>query len=338
MVFKRISVDTSKAVFTVHGIDEADRAVLRGDYSRGRFERWIASVAPTEFALEACGGSHYWGRVLKAHGHHVRLIPPQYVKPFVKRGKNDRADAAAISEAAGRPGMSFVPVKSAERQAQAMVLRIRERLVQQRTQLANALRGHATEFGVVVARGTSRLPELVTQVRSRSLAPALAVRELERLLRCVEMLDVEIAEVDAELKKVAAEHEVAKRLMGVPGIGPIGAMTLALDVDATQFETGRHLSAWLGLVPQERSSGGKQRLGKISKAGNERIRQLLVLGATAVIRHAKPGSRLASAWLNQLLQRKPRKLAAVALANKMARMVWALMTHGTVYRPNTAMA
>ncbi len=338
MVFKRISVDTSKTVFTVHGIDGSDRAVYRQDYTRSRFERWIGSLEPTEFALEACGGSHYWGRVLEAHGHRVRLIPPQYVKPFVKRGKNDRADAAAICEAAGRPGMSTVPVKSAERQAQAMVLRTRERLVQQRTQLANALRGHAAEFGVIAARGMSRLSELVRRMRSEGSVPALAVRELERLLRCVEMLDVEIEEVDAELKKVAAEHTVAKRLMGVPGIGPIGAVTLALDVDAAQFESGRHLSAWLGLVPQERSSGGKQRLGKISKAGNERIRQLLVLGATAVIRHAKPGSRLASAWLNQLLQRKPRKLAAVALANKMARIVWALMTRGTVYRPNTAMA
>ena len=338
MLYKRISVDTSKSVFTVHGIDASDRAIFRQDYPRARFERWIASLEPTEFALEACGGSHYWGRVLEGHGHRVRLIPPQYVKPFVKRGKNDRADAAAISEAAGRPGMSTVPVKPAARQAEAMVLRTRERLVQQRTQLANALRGHAAEFGVVAARGTSRLSELVTRMRSDGGVPALAVRELERLLRCVEMLDVEIEEVDAELKKVAAGHEVAKRLMGIPGIGPIGAMTLVVDVDAAQFETGRHLSAWLGLVPQERSSGGKQRLGKISKAGNERIRQLLVLGATAVIRHAKPGSRLGSAWLVQLLLRKPRKLAAVALANKMARIVWALMTRGTVYRPNAAMA
>ena len=272
-----------------------------------------------------------------ALGHRVRLIPPQYVKPFVKRGKNDRADAAAICEAAGRPGMSMVTVKSAEQQAQAMVLRTRERLVRQRTQMVNALRGHAAEFGLIVARGLSRVSDLVAQAHADEAVPALAVRELGRLLRCIEMFDVEIAELDAELKQVAAEHEVASRLMGVPGIGPVGALTLAVEVDAMEFESGRHLSAWLGLVPQQRSTGGKTRLGKISKAGNERIRQLLVLGATAVLRHVKPGSRRASDWLIQMLQRKPRKLVAVALANKLARIVWALMTHGTVYRQNPAM-
>ena len=336
MTYKRVSVDTSKAVFTVHAIDEADRPVQRQDYTRARFTAWIASLAPTEFALEACGSAHHWGRVLAAQGHRVRLIPPQYVKPFVKRGKNDRIDAAAISEAAGRPGMSTVAVKSAQRQAEAMVLRTRERLVAQRTQLANAIRGHAAEFGVIAARGIGRLDELLAHARTNAGVPALAVRELDRLKRAADALDKEITALDAELEAAAKTDPQARRLMAVPGIGAITAMTITARVDAAQFETGRHLAAWLGLVPRENSSGGKQRLGRISKAGDERIRQVLVLGATAVIRHAKPGSRTASPWLLALLARKPRKLAAVALANKMARIVWAMMTRGTAYRPSMA--
>jgi transposase len=338
MAFKRIAVDTSKAVFTLHGIDEADRAVLRRDLSRARFQAFVASMEPTEFVLEASGGAHHWGRVLEAHGHRVRLIPPQYVKPFVKRSKNDRADAQAICEAGGRPGMSVVPVRSLERQAQAMVLRVRERLVQQRTQLINSLRGHATEFGIVVARGSGRISELMERARGDEGVPAAAIREMERLQRCIDVLDGEISILDRELAEAAKEHEVAGRLTGVPGIGPIGAMTLVLTLEASQFESGRHLAAWLGLVPREHSSGGKQRLGRISKAGNTRIRQLLVLGATAAIRHARPGTRTASPWLLALLERKPRKLAAIALANKMARIVWAMMERGTAYRPPAATA
>jgi transposase len=338
MTFKRIAVDTSKAVFTVHGIDEADRAVLRRDLSRSRFQSFVASIEPTEIVLEASGGAHHWGRLLEAHGHRVRLIPPQYVKPFVKRGKSDRADAQAICEAAGRPEMSVVPVRSLERQAQAMTLRVRERLVGQRTQLINSLRGHATEFGIVVARGSSRVPELLERLRADEGIPSAAMRELERLGRCIGMLDDEISVLDRELMEAAKQHEVARRLTAVPGIGPIGAMTLVLSLEPAQFESGRHMAAWLGLVPREHSSGGKQRLGRISKAGHTRIRQLLVLGATAAIRHARPGGRNASPWLMALLERKPRKLAAIALANKMARIVWAMMERGTDYRRPAAMA
>ena len=221
MAFKRIAVDTSKAVFTVHGIDEADRAVLRRDLSRVRFEAFVASIEPTEFVLEASGGAHHWGRVLEACGHRVRLIPPQYVKPFVRRGKNDRADAQAICEAAGRPGMSVVPVRSLERQAQAMVLRVRERLVQQRTQLINSLRGHATEFGIAVA-GSSRIPELMERFRGDDGVPAAAIREMERLQRCIEVLDGEIHSLDRELAEAAKSHEVARRLAGVPALGRSG--------------------------------------------------------------------------------------------------------------------
>jgi transposase len=338
MAFKRIAVDTSKAVFTVHGVDEADRPVLRRDLSRPRFEAFVASIEPTEFVLEASGGAHHWGRLLEARGHRVRLIPPQYVKPFVKRGKTDRADAQAICEAASRPGMSVVPVRSLQRQAQAMTLRVRERLVGQRTQLINSLRGHATEFGIVVARGSSRVPELLERLRADEGVPSAAMRELERLGRCIGMLDEEISILDRELAQAARTNEVARRLTAVPGIGPIGAMTLVLSLEPAQFESGRHMAAWLGLVPREHSSGGKQRLGRISKAGHTRIRRLLVLGATAAIQHARPGGRNASPWLLALLERKPRKLAAVALANKMARVVWAMMERGSAYRPPMAMA
>ena len=331
MGYKRVAVDTSKAVFTVHGIDEKDRPVLRRNLSRARFEALITKLEPTEFALEACGGSHHWGRMLQAHGHRVRLIPPQYVKPYVKRGKTDRADAEAICEAAGRPGMRFVPVKSAERQAAAMVLSVRERLVGQRTQLINALRGHAAEFGVVAARGTSQVASLMARIAAEASIPEPAVHELSRLARRVADLDEEIGTLDGDLRKAASRDEAAQRLMKVPGIGPIGAMTLVLTIDAGQFESGRHLAAWLGLVPKERSTGGRQRLGGISRAGNERLRQLLVVGATAVIRHVKPGGD-ASPWLLGLLERKPRKLVAVALANKIARIVWAMMARGEAYR------
>ena len=338
MAFKRIAVDTSKAVFTVHGIDEADRPVLRRDLSRARFQTFLATLEPTVFALEACGGAHHWGRMLQAHGHRVLLIPPQYVKPFVKRSKTDRADAEAICEAAGRPGMSVVPVRSLDAQSRAIILRVRERLVQQRTQLANAIRGHAAEFGLVGARGLFHVAELMQRIRTGAEVPAIAQRELERLSRYAEALDAEISEIDRELTDAAKAHEVARRLMGVPGIGPIGAMTLVATVEAAQFESGRHFAAWLGLVPREHSSGGKHRLGRISKAGHQRIRQLLVLGATASIRHARPGSLTGSPWLLALLERKPRKLAACALANKMARIVWAMMERGTAYRQHTAMA
>ncbi|WP_428394702.1 IS110 family transposase [Lichenicoccus sp.] len=325
MDFKRIAVDTSKAVFTVHGIDEQDRPLLRRNFSRPAFEAFCVGLPPTEVVLEACGGSHHWGRRLSAMGHRVRLIPPQYVKPFVKRGKNDRNDAEAISEAAGRPGMTEVAVKPAERQAAAMVLSVRELLVRNRTQAINALRGHAAEFGVIAAKGTAQVAPLLERIAADTQIPEPARQMLAFLARQVTHLDEEIATLDAQLRKAAASDAIARRLSAAPGIGPLSAITLSLTVDPSQFESGRHFAAWLGMVPRECSTGGKQRLGGISRAGNERLRQLLVVGAMAVIRHAKPGSKSASPWLLKLLERRPRKVAAVALANKMARVVWATL-------------
>ena len=332
MEFKRISIDTSKHVFTLHGVDAEERAVLRRDLKRSQVAAWFAKQAPTEVVLEACGGSHHWARVLGALGHPVRLIPPQYVKPFVKRGKNDRNDAEAISEAASRPAMRFVPVKSAEQQARAMVLSVRELLVKQQTQLVNAVRGHAAEFGVIAAKGLDKLPTLLGLIEADAAVPAAAREALGVLAGQLAQVAAQVAALDRKLMILHKATPLSRLLAEIPGVGPIGALSLALTVNPGQFRSGRHFAAWLGLVPKERSSGGKQRLGSISREGNERLRQLLVLGATAVVRFAKPGSKSASPWLLELLERRPRKVAAVALANKMARIAWAMMTSGEAYR------
>ncbi len=324
MNFKRIGLDTSKAVFTLHDVDHDEKAILRCNLRRAEMEAFFAKLPPTHVALEACGGSHHWGRRLVALGHSVQLIPPQYVKPFVRRGKNDRNDAEAISEAAARPGMPSVAVRLAEQQAEAIVLSARELLVRQRTQLVNAVRGHAAEFGIVAANNTSQLPALLEAVAAGEAVPDAAKEMLAFLGGQMAQLDARIGELERRMKQQQHKtNPVSQLLAEVPGIGPIGALSLALMIDPGRFQSGRHFAAWLGLVPKEHSTGGRQRLGGISRAGNERLRQLLVLGATAVIQYARPGSKTASAWLLALLERKPRKLAAVALANKMARIVWA---------------
>ena len=329
----RVGVDTSKHIFTVHGVDERDRPVLRRNLRRSGFLEFFAKLPPTKIALEACGASHHWGRELQALGHEVALIPPQYVKPFVKRGKNDRNDAEALSEAAARPGMAKVAVTSAEQQANAMLLSVRELLSRQRTQLVNALRGHAAEFGLVAAKGDKGVTDLLAAAQESLPAPAALALAL--LGRQIDQVAAELAQADLKLQAQHRALSASRLLETIPGVGWMTALTLTLRVDATQFASGRHLAAWLGLVPRENSTGGKHRLGAISRAGDERLRSLLVLGATAVIRHAKPGKT--SPWLLSLLARKPRKLAAVALANKMARIVWAIMTSGESYRqPNAA--
>ena len=331
--YKRIANDTSKSVFTLHGVDEADRPILRVNLRRAQLTPFFKKLPPAEVAMEACGSSHHWARELTALGHTVRLVPPQYVKPYVKRGKNDRNDAEAICEATGRPGMHFVPVKSASQQAQGMVLKVRETLVRQRTQLANTLRGHATEFGVIAAKGMSKIGLLLSALEQETAIPPEAKEMAVLLGRQIEDLDGRIREIDAKPIAAHKSSEVSRRLATIPGIGPVTALTLAVEVDPAAFESGRHLAAWAGLTPKERSTGGKQRMGGISRAGNKRLRVLLVSGATAVINAAmRPDSKLMTDWLRALLQRKPRKLVAVALANKMARTAWALMTSGEEYR------
>jgi transposase len=334
--YKRVAIDTSKAVFTLHGIDQQDRPVLRINLRRAQMISFFKKLSPTVIALEACGASHYWARELTALGHTVRLIPPQYVKPYVKRGKNDRNDAEAICEAAGRPGMHFVPVKSVTQQAQGMVLKVRETLIGQRTALINTVRGHAAEFGIIAGKGAGKIVPLLSAIERETTIPPEA-REMFALLGRQIEIDVRIKDVDAKLNAAHKANEISQRLVTIPGVGPIIALTLAVEIDPAMFESGRHLAAWAGLTPKERSTGGKQRMGGISRAGNERLRVLLVSGATSVINAAmRPGSRHMTDWLRALLLRKPRKLVAVALANKMARTAWAMMKSGETYRRSSA--
>ena len=330
----RVSIDTSKHVFTLHGSDREGRAVLRRNVRRQELVKFFEKLGPVEVAMEACGGSHHWGRTLQALGHRVKLIPPRYVKPYVKRSKNDRNDAEAIGEAASRPDMSTVPVKSVGVQAEAVLLSVRELLMRQRTQLVNALRGHATEFGLTAAQGDKGLAELRAEIATvpDAVLPAAAGEALHLLGGELDRIATRLAQIDKLMMRRHRQSEASRRLGHIPGVGPIGALSFATRVDASQFRSGRHFAAWLGLVPKQYSTGGKTRLGPISRAGDERLRQLLVLGATAVIRHATPGCPNASPWLLKLLERKPRKLAAVALANKMARIIWAMLAHGEDYR------
>ena len=332
MKYKRIAIDTSKHVFTLHGVDDQEHPVLRRELRRAQVEAFFAKQDATEVVLEACGGSHHWGRLLSRLGHRVRLIPPQYVKPFVKRAKNDRNDAEAISEAASRPSMRSVVVKTVEQQADGIILKHREMLVSQRTQAINALRGHAAEFGVVAAKGTVKVAALLTELAADNTIPATARAMFAQMGAHIETLDQRVAAADSELAVLHKANPISQLLAEIPGVGPLGAITMALTVEPGNFASARHFAAWLGLTPKEHSTGGKQRMGKISKAGNERLRQLLFVGAMSVIRFAKPGGKSASAWLLQLLERKPRKLAAVALANKMARIIWAMMARGEAYR------
>jgi transposase len=277
--------------------------------------------------------------VLRSLGHEVVLIPPQYIKPYVKRGKNDAIDAEAICEAMSRPGMHFVPVKSRDEQAALMLLKVRDLLMKQRTMLTNAIRGHAAEFGVIATKGPQNLAELLERIGEDANVPAPARELLNSLAGQIAALEVRLEALEA---KLMAHHKADPRsrlLATIPGVGPITALSLTLKVpDATVFRSGRHFAAWLGITPREHSTAGRQRLGKISRQGDEGLRQSLVLGATAVIQQVKRRikaqrvSRTDSPWLLQLLARKPEKVAAVALANKMARIIWAMLVSGELYR------
>jgi len=332
MELKRIGMDTSKHVFSLHGVDAAGQVVLRRDLRRGQVEAFFAGLAPCEVVMEACGGSHHWARRLGALGHQVRLIPAQYVKPFVKRGKNDRADAAAICTAAGQPDMPGVPVKSAAQQAALMLLKTRELLVRQRTQLVNALRGHAAEFGIVAARGTAQIEALLAAIAADPDIPPPALEALGLLSARIAQVSEQVGALDAALLAQHRANPMSRLLEGIPGVGPITALSLALTVEPGHFASGRHFAAWIGLTPRQNSTGGKTRLGRISKAGHRRLRSLLIVGATTVIQHVRPGRKATPPWLLDLVARKPRKLAAVALANKMARTAWAMMARGEAYR------
>ncbi len=331
MTIIRIGLDTSKHVFQIHGVDENEQPVLRRKLRRSEVEKFFATLAPTRIGIEACGASHHWARVLRGLGHEVLLMPPQYVKPYVQRGKNDAIDAEAICEAMSRPKMRFVPVKTAESQAALTMLGVRDLLVKQRTMLINAIRGHAAEFGVTAPKGPQQVPELLRRVAAEESAPALAREMLGLLASQLEALNAQLKAIEARLMAWHRQDQASQCLATIPGIGPIGGVSFSLKVpDPKAFRSGRHFAAWIGITPRENSTAGKHRPGKISREGDESLRRLLVLGATAVIRQAKAGR--ASAWLLGLLARKPKKLAAVALANKMARIIWAMMVSGETYR------
>jgi transposase len=328
-----IGLDIAKHVFHAHGVDERGRRVFSKRVSRAGLLAFFARQPRCVVALEACAGAHHWGRELQRLGHEVRLIPPAYVKPFVKRQKNDAADAEAICEAAQRPAMRFVAVKSEEQQASAMVFRGRDLLVGQRTQIINALRGHMAEHGWVAPKGPSHLARLAELLEDEAAVPVSARPVLKLLIGMVEKLDRRIADLDREIARRAREDETAKRLMTIPGIGPITATALtALAPPPESFARGRDFAAWLGLVPRQHSSGGKQKLGAISRMGERSLRRLLIIGASAVVLHASKRGAPRGSWLEQMLARKPRMLVTVALANKTARIVWALLKRNEVYR------
>jgi transposase len=329
----RIGLDTSKRVFQLHGVDEAERPVLRRKMTRDQMIAFFQKLPPTPVGIEACGASHHWARLLGSFGHEVRLLPPQYVKAYVKRGKNDKADAEAICEAMSRPSMRFVPVKSIDQQAGLMLQRTRALLVRQQTQVSNAIRGHAAELGIVAAKGLCKISTLLQRIAQAASVPENARLCFDLLGDRLAELDRQIAAIDERLRSWHRTNGCSRRLAAIPGVGEKTATHCVMAVtDPHGFRSARHFSAWIGLTPKDHSTAGRTRLGVITRAGDKHLRSLLVVGATAVIQQVSKGRGRHPAWLVELVKRKPPKLAAVALANKNARIIWKLMTSGEAYR------
>ena len=326
-----VGLDLAKNVFQVHGIDAEGAVVIRRQVRRAQMLLFFSRLSPCLIGMEACAGAHHWARELTKFGHEVRLIPPAYVKPFVKRGKTDAADAEAICTAVTQPTMRFVPVKTEVQQAMLMSHRTRDFLVRQLTQLANAIRAHLGEFGLVVPKGVHNMGRLVKEAAAADLPPE-ARMPLDLLVGQFRDTKTRIDAITADLRRAVEEDETARRLQTMPGIGPITASVLAATLlDVSAFRSARDLSAWLGLTPKPHSSGGKERLGAISKMGNRYIRRLLYLGAMGVIstrKRADPGED----WLGRMLAKKPLKVVAIALANRMARQIWAMLRTGEAWR------
>jgi transposase len=335
-----IGVDIAKHVFQLHGAQADGSVAFSKKLSRSKLLAFLASQPRCVVAMEACAGSHHWGREIEALGHQVRLIAPAYVKPFLKRQKNDAADAEAIAEAAARATMRFVAVKSAEKQASGMVFRIRDLLVRQRTQTINALRSHLSEHGIIAPNGIYHVSRLLAEVEGqRTSLPAAVIEMCELLFRHVAALEQQIGDLDRQIRHRARKEATVRRLMGIPGIGPICATALeALAPPPETFVKGRDFAAWLGLVPRQHSSAGKARLGRVSKMGQRDLRRLLIIGAMSVVRWASRRGAPVGSWLARMLVRKPRMLVATALANKMARIAWALLATGEDYRAPAAAA
>ncbi len=336
----RFGLDVAKTVFQVHGVDAAEQVVVQRRLRRGQLLAFFARQEPALIGLEACGSAHHWARELTVLGHEVRLMPPAYVKPYVKRNKTDARDAEAICEAVSRPGMRFVAIKSVAQQCARSLHRARDLLVRQRTQLANAMRGLLYEMGLTAAQGQGGLQSLVQGVEAsdEAIPPAL-LASLAPLARQWRSLAAEIAQLDATIKAEARRDERARRLMTVPGVGPLTAhAVLAAVGEAEPFASARDFAAWLGLTRKNHDSGGKrQRTGRISRAGDRAVRHLLVLGASSWLRQVRARPERGSSWLTGLLARRPVKVAVVAQAAKTARILWALLGSGESYRaPATA--
>lgn len=335
----RFGVDLAKSVFQVHGVDAAGKVVVQRQLRRGQVEKFFAAQPAALIGLEACGSAHHWGRRLAALGHEVRLMPPAYVKPYVRRNKNDARDAEACCEAVGRPTMRFVAVKSVEQQCARALMKMRDLLVRQRTQLANAMRGLLYEMGVTGAKGAAGMAALLERIEAADAAiPAALLPCLEPLARQWRALAGEIGRLDKEIVARVAGDAAARRLTTVPGVGPLSAYAVVAAIgDGSQFKTGRDFAAWLGLTRRNHDTGGKASLtGKISRAGDEAVRKLLVLGASSHLRRVRSKPEAGSAWVRGVLARRPVKVAVVAQAAKTARILWAMLRSGKEYRAPAA--
>ena len=341
MEISTIGLDLAKSVFQVHGIDAAGNVLVRKALRRAQVLPFFSKLAPCLVGIEACGTSHHWARVLMQLGHQVRLMPPAYVTPYVKRGKNDAADAEAICEAVTRPTMRFVAVKSREQQAVLSLHRTRDLMVKQRTQLVNMIRGLLAEFGIDIPKGLGRALLMARRIAEGDApdVPAEAAKVVLTLSHQVLEVHLRVREMERDTLAWHRSNEVSLRLATIPGVGPIGASALAATVtDPHQFRSGRHFAAWLGLTPLQKSSGGKERLGKITKMGDKYLRKLLIVGMTSLVKRAKYKPEAVDPRLAKWLARKPVRVATVAMANKTARIIWAIMARGEIYRAGHAPA
>ncbi len=336
MKITTIGIDLAKTVFQIHGVDERGKVAVRKQLKRAEMSTYFANLEPCLIGMEACGSAHHWARKLESYGHTVKLMAPQFVKPYVKTNKNDMADAEAICEAVGRPNMRFVAMKTVEQQAILSVHRARQGFVKARTAQANQIRGLLSEFGIVIPQGirsiTKQVPEILED--GENGLPGTMRNLIERLTENLKEMDRQAKELEAQIQQWHREHEASRKLAEIPGLGPITASAIVATVgDAREFKNGRQLAAWMGLVPKQNSSGGKQTLLGISKRGDTYLRTLMIHGARAVIRVAESKAEPES-WMSKLIGRRNNNVAAVALANKNARIVWALLAHDRMFRPD----